>query len=429
MRRAALLAGVVLLIAAGFARAEDDPVTPASGFGRRTATDPLCCPPCAPVPGSPIYPPGSYPTPPGTPGMPPDQPPVAPPPGMPDDLANRLATPFATGTGGGGLQGRTFNEQIDGDMAGVFYRQTAIVGVTTQRVVVGTTQRTIITNGSIPTVITVPVFGNVTVPATRSVLVPVPGRYSGTLITDNDSARPTDRVYFDYSYYDGIGASLNPGFGNITQNREMIGIEKVVLDGNASIGLRLPFVQVNTPGSGVGGDSVGDLSVLVKYALINNRDNGNVLSVGLVVTTPTGPAGGLLSDGSSVPHSVLFQPWVGFVRTFNRGYVQGISSVIVPTDGRDVTLLGNSIAAGYWLYSGNPDRLIPGITPIVEIHVRTPLNDRDPNGLVYLPDQVNITGGLHFRWNRTILSGGVNIPVVGPRPWNAEAIANLNFRF
>src|SRR5262249_39913147 len=130
-----------------------------------------------------------------------------------------------------------------------------------------------------------------------------------------------------------------------------------------------------------------------------------------------------------LPHSVLFQPWVGFVRTFDRAYVQGISNIIVPTDSRDPTVLGNSIAAGYWLYRGTPDGIITGIIPTAEIHVRTPLDHRDPNGDVYLQDEVNITSGLHIRFNRATLSGAVSVPVVGPRPWNVEAIANLNFRF
>ena len=31
--------------------------------------------------------------------------------------------------------------------------------------------------------------------------------------------------------------------------------------------------------------------------------------------------------------------------------------------------------------------------------------------------------------NRAVVSGAVCVPVVGPRPWNIEAIGNLNFRF
>ena len=124
-----------------------------------------------------------------------------------------------------------------------------------------------------------------------------------------------------------------------------------------------------------------------------------------------------------------FRPWVGFVRVYDRAYIQGISEVIVPTDGRDTKLLGNSLGVGYWLYRADCDRMLQGIIPIAEVHIRTPLNNRDINGLVFLQDQVNVTGGLHLRFPRAWLSGAVCIPTLAPRPWNVEAIANFTYRF
>jgi hypothetical protein len=101
----------------------------------------------------------------------------------------------------------------------------------------------------------------------------------------------------------------------------------------------------------------------------------------------------------------------------------------VPTDGRDTTLWGNSLGVGYWLFRANGDRLIQGIIPVAEVHVRTPFNNRDESGLVYLQDQVNLTGGLHVRFPRATLGGGVCVPVVSPRPWNVEAVASFNYWF
>jgi hypothetical protein len=430
MFRSMLWVAVVFAGTLGFARGEEsaDPgaeVVPAAGQ-RHHPVAPLFRPRVAPV--CPAYPdcPPLTPGVPGTPGMPPDptMPPVPPP-----DLGG-LTTPFATATEGGGLQGRSFNESFDGDFGGMFYRknlpETQIV-----RQRVGTTFRTETRrgpNGAIVTVVVpVPVFGNVPVVTNRQALVPVPGRYSGITITDNDSPRPTDRLYFNYGYYDGIGAQMNPGVGNITQNRPMIGFEKTFLSGNASIGMRLPFIQLNGP-PGVAADSVGDLSILTKYAFVN-EPNGDVLSAGLIITVPTAVGGGFLVDGTQVPHSTLFQPWVGFVRVFDRAYVQGISAVIAPTDGRDTTLLANSLGIGYWLYRADGDRMLTGIIPVMEVHVRTPLNNRNINGLVYLQDQVNVTGGLHLRFPRATLGGAVCVPTLAPRPWNVEAIANFTYRF
>jgi hypothetical protein len=428
-----LSVGVLLVMLSSVSRADepgilDESVVPAAGIRDRVA--PFYCPPR--LRSSPVYPdcPPLTPSTPGMPGAPTDPsiPPIAPP------NLEGLTTPFATQTGGGGLQGRSFNESFDGDFGGMFYRRSVVVGSRVETVQVGTRRRTITeppTGGSeFPTtrVIVEPVYGNIVVPTTREVLVPVGSRYNGISITDNDSPRPTDRLYFNYSYYDGIGGQMNPDFGNVTMNRPMVGFEKTILDGNASIGLRLPFIQLNgPPGTDVQG--VGDLTVLTKFALINDLTTGNILSVGLVITTPTGVGEANFPDGTTLPHSTLFQPWVGFVRMFDRGYVQGISAVIVPTDRRDTTLLANSLGVGWWLYRAENDRFLRGITPVAEVHIRTPLNNRNNNSLVYLQDQVNVTGGMHFRFPRASIGGAVCVPTVAPRPWNVEAIGNFTLWF
>src|SRR5262245_11855072 len=143
----------------------DGSVVPASGAHHRPRVASLC------PPTTPAYP-DCPPLTPGTPGMPPDptMPPVVPPP----DLSG-LTTPFATQTGAGGLQGRAFNEAFDGDFGGTYYRKNIVPGSRTVTQQVGTTTRTIVIrppNGGPPItqVITVPVFGNVTVPVTQALL-------------------------------------------------------------------------------------------------------------------------------------------------------------------------------------------------------------------------------------------------------------------
>jgi hypothetical protein len=279
-----------------------------------------------------------------------------------------------------------------------------------------------------PIIATTPVVGSQLVPRKAVVLLPAASRYSGIQITDNDSPRPTDRLYFGYQFYSDAGYSLNPETGGSDVQRQMAGFELALLDGNASVGMRLPYVQQYGPAD-LASQTVGDLSVLFKFAFYNNLETGNLASVGLVVTTPTGGGNDIfLLDGSTVPHSTLFQPWLGFVTMFDGGYVQGITNLIVPTDSRDPTVYGASLGAGFFAYQ-NPDGLLTGITPRAEVHVRTPFNHRDPNGLVYFPDQVNVNGGLTFRFGRTSLNTGVSVPVVGPRPWAVEAMSFLNVSF
>ncbi|MBY0513883.1 MAG: hypothetical protein K2P78_08230, partial [Gemmataceae bacterium] len=383
--------------------------------------------------------------------LPPTDPSV--PPMMPDPNAppQPQQDPFFQPQTGGGLAERTANQNFDGDFGGIFYQQFVnsvasgptvvqqLVGYGPPKVV-GSTQIVTIdpsTGGKVVT--TVPLYGQGD-PIYQSVVVPggtaidrqilrtsVAGRYQGVMITDNDNPRPMDRVYFGYNFYSRLGRSVDGQAANVDLQRQTVGFEKAFLNGNASFGMRLPFIQQY--GSGLSTRVVGDLSLLGKYAFYNNRRTGDLVSAGFVLTTPTGGGGAILTDGTSVPHSWLFQPWAGFVKVYDRLYFQGITNVIAPSDRRDPTLLGNSLAAGYWVYRNPGDRLLTGIIPVAEVHVRNPLNHRNPNDPVFLQDQVNLTTGVHFRSNRGVLSPALSIPLVGPRPWAIEAMVYANWLF
>ena len=450
---------------------------------------PLWGGPVAPgVPG--VYPPTSA-TPPAPvmepPTPPPGGPEVKPPASLPPEVApapaptpldRAFANPYAQATEAGGQPSRSFNENFNGDFNGVFYRRYVILGQTTvprtvvTPRVVGTTQRvtgfnpvttsatttnttqvvtfpdgtgappvivrtvtntTTNTTTNNPVVVTEPVVVNDTtvvndvVAFKRIVRQTLAARYNGVLITDNDNPRPQDRVYGGYTFYDDIGGAVNPGFPQTDLQRQLVGFEETFLGGDASFGMRLPFVQQY--GGGLPGtQNVGDLSLLFKYAFFNNRETGDLVSAGFVLTTPTGSGSAILADVTRAPHSVLFQPWLGFVKTFDRAYLQGITSFVVPSDSRDPTLFNNSVAAGYYLMQ-NPNGFLTALVPVVELHVRTPLSNRNPDGLVFLQDQVNVNSGVHFRFGRATLSTSACVPLVGPRPWNVEWSAYFNYNF
>jgi len=221
---------------------------------------------------------------------------------------------------------------------------------------------------------------------------------------------------------------LNPGVGGSDVQRQTALFEKTFLGGDASFGMILPYVQQYGP-DGIGTQTVGDLSLRFKYAFYNDRVTGDVVSAGLVLTLPTSGGGGTLVDGSAAPHSVLFQPWGGFVKIFDRAYVQGLTSLIVPSDHRDPTVFSKSLGVGYWVYQAPSAPLLTGFCPTAEIHVRTPFNDHNTSGLIYFPEQVNLTGGAKFQFGRAILSTSVSVPVVGPKPWAVEGLTYLNYQF
>lgn len=362
-----------LLLLAGGISAQEEPLTQ-TGF-RPFRNHPNC------PPGT--YP--AYPTDPGTPTTP-----VRPPLDPKDGDPNLFAGAPEAGT----QPGEMFNPNMFGDLIGIYSQQNVRIG-----------------RG--PTYTTV-----------RG--LPVVGRYQGFKVTDNDNPRPVDRIFFNYNGYTDAGQLA--GIPNMQIHQQVLGFERTFMRGDASFGLRLPFIQINGF-SQVDSHVIGDLSVHLKFAWINNRDTGDVFSTGFILTTPTGGGETILSDGSIAPHSVLFQPWAGWVYNLDRAYLMGYHSVVIPSDQRDPTILFNSISAGFWLLRSNTDRMLQGIVPVVEMHVNTPLNHRSDTDLIFFKDQVNLTGGAYFVFPRMTIGGAVGIPLVGPRPYDVEALASLNFRF
>jgi hypothetical protein len=352
---------------------------------------------------------------PGTPGQPTPTPQT---PSQPTPETSTTPTPstdaFARAPEGGTQPSARFDREVIGDLIGVVGNRVIFLppGVTA-----GAFQKQ-------PGQQFRQIHGNTTI-----VVAPQPLR-TAFKISENESPRPTDRVFFSYNYYNNVDRILSgQGPGQADFHRETIGFEKTFLDSNASFGMRLPIRQLESNGD-IQDRHLDDLSLIFKYAWVNDRFNGNVLSTGMVVTLPTGDD--LKIDGQSDLHSTVFQPFLGYIYHFNRDlYVQGFSSVAVPTDARDVTLLFNSMSFGYWLYrNDSAESRLTGIVPALELHLNTPLNHR---GLDHVPvnfsDSLNFTGGVHFDFRRATLGIAAGVPLTGPKPYDFEALANINVRF
>ena len=352
----------------------------------------------------------------------------------------------------------SFNPHMMGDFPGVFGRRNVTLSG------FQTTTTSVTRNVGIPpkptTVIGLPV--TTAASATFSLLAPVTG-LGAFKVAENASPMPQDRVFSTYNYFDDIRAPQSgaiapmnttqittttgapvrgvttvttsttntfiPGLPSVSANlnREVFGFEKTFLNGNASVELRVPLLQQNSSVDGFASKDIGDLTIIGKYALLLDRDTGNVFSLGLAVTAPTGPSIPTI-DGNL--HPTLLQPWFGYIWNADKFYVQAFHSLVVPTDSRDVTLLFNDVGINYWLYRGDPNRVLNFIVPMAEVHVTTPLNHRDVNSLIVVPDIVVFTGGVHLGLFRNgTLSVGVAAPVTGPRPFNVEAFVQLNWRF
>src|SRR5262249_29178792 len=157
----------------------------------------------------------------------------------------------------------------------------------------------------------------------------------------------------------------------------------------------LPFVQI-LGDEVVAEEDVGDLTMLLKYAFINDRATGDLLSGGLVLTVPTGAS--FLPKGLPDIHPVLLQPFLGFIWNSGDLYVHGFSSLVVPPDSRDLTIWFNSVGVGYFAYrTPDGDALLSAGVPPLETHLTTPLTPRgslsEPIGGI---DILTFTGGARF---------------------------------
>jgi hypothetical protein len=260
----------------------------------------------------------------------------------------------------------------------------------------------------------------------------------GYKMADNQSPRPQDRVFVAFNFFDDLHQTPGTGLHEVKIYREFFGVEKTFFDQNVSVGLRLPLNTItaagDVPGRGGTSTAVGDLTVFLKGIFWENRQTGSLLSAGLAITPPTGPshfAGA--SFANSIPTTSL-QPFIAYIFNFDRWFLQGFTGSNIPTDSKVTTMYYNDVGIGYFFFrNSSPGALLTAIVPTFEVHVNTPLNHRATTAvgsLLGTPDVVDLTFGVNFAlWRRAVLAAGIVDPVTGPRPYELEAIVQLNVFF
>jgi hypothetical protein len=252
-------------------------------------------------------------------------------------------------------------------------------------------------------------------------IAPLRGAYK---IAENESPRPMDRIYVQYNYYNDVG-------GEADLHRETVGVEKTFFGGAASLGLRLPFGELDTDFGTI--EKTLDLSVILKYALLENRTTGSLVTLGFAITPASGdvPTAFALNRDFTVRevHPTQLQPFVGYIWNHGQFFVQGFVSCLIPTDSDDVTVLLNDLGAGYRFEVGA--RWLSEVIPTLELHLNTPLNHRDDSlFLQRFRDTLDLTGGFHFNFNDHVsLGAAAGTPLTTPQLFDYETIVNLNIRF
>ena len=275
--------------------------------------------------------------------------------------------------------------------------------------------------------------------AGRSVAAIVPA-VRGFKIADNQYPRPVDRVWVSFNYYNGVNSGLNSELGapikNMQVYNEIFGFEKTFLDQQASIGFRIP---VNTltltsgfPGLSGSHTSTGNFSSYFKYVLWEDNQ-GNLISGGVDFSFPTGPTSFAGYPTVQGINAFEFQPFLGYIYQRQQYYMQGFTSISVPTDRNLATMYYFDIALGYFVYrSQNPRAWISAIVPVFETHLNIPLNwaGFQPRYIGSTPDVVDFTWGVNLGLaNRAVLSAAYVHPVTGPTPFSGELARMLNVLF
>jgi hypothetical protein len=268
-----------------------------------------------------------------------------------------------------------------------------------------------------------------------------PGR-RGFKISTDESPLPESREYISFNYFGDLFSAANHRAQNtidhINVHNEIFGLEWATCDQNASLGLRLQLNTFNAlsriPELNGTSTDLGDLSIIFKQVVWQDKEAGHLVSSGLAVTPPTGAGAFAGSKSLAGFKNCELQPFMGYLLDVAPFYVHGFLAFDFPTDGHDVILMDNDLGIGWNLYqSENPNRFLTNLAPTVEAHLSTPLNHR---GVLALsdkagsPDILNLTSGINLRFfDKSELSVGWAVPITGPRPFDYEILAQFRYHY
>jgi hypothetical protein len=291
--------------------------------------------------------------------------------------------------------------------------------------------------------------------------------------SDYDSPRPTNRVYFSGYYYNDVPDRLslvaggpprllvdgnipvsspevrsslltNPGTffdGGLTDlinaqirrergdlRREVAGFEKTLELGgiDGSFGVRLPFFQLAGAADRV--TDVGDVSLIWKAVVAGGFDTEDVVTLGLVVTLPTGPK--LVTPQGEI-ESVLIQPWLGAYYTLKKSYVQGFVGAVVPTESRDTGFAYTNLTVGHYFWQSRKcDPLISVIAGQLELNYTAAFDHPSADRPIIMHDLAVGTAAAHVGLGDLgLFTVGFGAPFGGYRPYQYQATASLSVWF
>jgi hypothetical protein len=279
-------------------------------------------------------------------------------------------------------------------------------------------------------------------------------------VSEGDSPIPLDRVFYRFNAYSNLNPSRSQSrfspYSQVDLFTNVFGFEKRIFGEMASIGIRFPLNGIQAisrgpylkPVPGSGGESVevpgvpdynslqfGNINSIFKVRLLEDRIKGYYVSTGAGLSFPT--ASNIAIDpGPST--AAIFQPFLGYLYTGERFYVQGFTSITMPLVTVQSMLLFTDVGFGYWVYRNpDPTSLLTGIAPTFEMHLNAPLQapDRFSNlinqtGFLPFNTQFNLTFGGTFEFKKSSTLGlAFVVPTLSPSPFDFEFLAHFNYRW
>jgi hypothetical protein len=211
------------------------------------------------------------------------------------------------------------------------------------------------------------------------------------------------------------------------------GFEKTCLDGDASIGLRVPIFQVNDQGGETTNAQFGNVSIITKAVLAGDDESGSLISGGIALSLPTGPNTIVtqldLTTGLTTTQSInptIIQPYLAFLYYSSEDvYIHGFTALAFPMDDSVPTVWFNDIGAGFWAYRGQSAAVIP----TAELHFTNAFSQQGseafPIGVI---DTINATLATHLVTdNGGRFTLGAGFPLTGPKPFTWELTCQINW--
>jgi len=282
-----------------------------------------------------------------------------------------------------------------------------------------------------------------------------------TRLSDNNSALPRDRVFFDYNYFHNVPLIA----GGADVNRFVPGFEKTFFQARASLEMRLPMATtvdstIISDGSARFSDpQFGDLTVIAKLLL--SQTTQLAVAGGVAISVPTSEDMKIeMSDGTPLVtvdrQSVHIVPYLAALYTPNSNlFVHAFLQTDIDVNGnsvlanrdftglvpvgtwQDQTLLMADLGIGSWLYRDPQGQSgITGVAVTGELHYTNSVQDADSvtsgSFVVGNPysdiDLLNASVGAHVRVGRSShITAGYGFPLTaGDRVFDGELRAYWN---